>query len=810
LVRFIEGSVLEQSQHNRQDLLGRSVFDLYKNHPDVLAAFEVILRGDTLHRVVQWGEQFFEFWATPLLQSGRFVGSNVLAVDISQQHQSQENTKQMALEVSRRIEQLLDSLPILLISFDTTGTITLLEGQGVVHFGGESAAAQWIGQPVQALASQDPILGNLVESALEGAEFNVTFEFRGLQIEVFVRPITQNGKYLGSSAVVLDRSQSQVSQSLAQLEYAQAQFAEQQAFLGSVFETIDQGVTIVSQNGTFEYVSPVFARMLEYTPEEMIGRSLLEFVPQEAISILQNARQERNQGWRGLYRHPALRKDGSHRMLEVNSFPRHDAHGQLLGGSVALLRDVTLESEHAEEFSALKDQLEQEREFALAITNGLQLGLIVSDNHANYQYINPAFTALLGYPLEEVRTLTPFDLVFEEDHHLLQMALEQRRLGQASTYRYRLRHKHGHLLHVEAQASPRYNSAGQLIGTITILQDITEQLALEQAAHHARRALERENRNAIMVANAVSDGLLFVGSDNLIEYANPGAVKILGETHQKNLIGKRSRDWVYPDDLLHLRSYRQALEQGQSPSIRIRVQRQNGEVIPALVSVYPRLEQRKLIGAIIMLHDLRAELEREQQQAEQQAVLLESQARYRELFMQSQAVRERLELVDHIRNVATLSETVQDLVQTVVETLSQTLGVRLVSIYFLQNEDLVLQHQVGYSAVIERFALSAGGVMVRSVKKRHVELIKDARSEADFRYPMPSIRSELAVPILSGQKVLGVINLESEEVGAFDENHAHLLVQVAERIANKLEMTQKLEQYKELEAQYQQLRSQQV
>jgi phosphoserine phosphatase RsbU/P len=91
-----------------------------------------------------------------------------------------------------------------------------------------------------------------------------------------------------------------------------------------------------------------------------------------------------------------------------------------------------------------------------------------------------------------------------------------------------------------------------------------------------------------------------------------------------------------------------------------------------------------------------------------------------------------------------------------------------------------------------------------------VELIKDARSEADFRYPMPSIRSELAVPILSGQKVLGVINLESEEVGAFDENHAHLLVQVAERIANKLEMTQKLEQYKELEAQYQQLRSQQV
>jgi PAS domain S-box-containing protein len=805
LVRFAEGRVLLEQQRTRQDLLGRSVFELYKNHPEVISALEVALRGESLHRVVSWSGRFFELWASPLLQGGRFIGSNILAVDITEQHQHQEQTKQSAQVVVQRIEQLLDSLPVLLISFNQNGTITLLEGAGVVHFGGEAVAARWLGQPIQRLFAQDPIVSNLIEGALAGEEFNVAFEFRGLQIEVFVRPTLEDGVFVGSSAVVLDRSESHYA--TARTDQLRAEFLQQQTLLSSVFETIDQGVTIANKHSQIEYVSPVFARMLDYAPEEMLGREVLEFVHPEARQTLQNAQRERNEGWRGQYRHLALRKDGSSVLLEVSAFPRLDPQGEVIG-SIALLRDVTLESEHAEEFDALKHQLEQQREFALSIANSLRSGLVVTDHNAKYQFINPAFSELLGYTLLDLQSLTPFDLVYHEDHKLLEMALEQRRKGQNTTYRYRLVHKDGHLIHVEARATPRLGQQMEIVGTITIIEDITEQLLLEQAAHHARRALERESRNAVLVANAVSDGLLFIAADNLIEYANPAAVSILGAQHAKEVIGRRSREWVYGADLEALRANRQALEQGQSPSIRLRVQRPSGELIPVLLTAHPRLERQKLVGSIVVLNDLRPELEQEARQQEQQQVLLESQARYRELFMQAQAVRERLELVDHIRNVATLCETVRDLVQTVVETLAQTLGIKLVSIYFLQDETLVLQHQVGYNAVIERFALSDGGVMVRAVTKRHVELIPDAHKDADFRYPMPDVRSELAVPILSGQNVLGVINLESDMVAAFDQDHAHLLVQVAERIANKIEITQKLEQYQTLEQQYQALLSQ--
>lgn len=626
-----------------------------------------------------------------------------------------------------------------------------------------------------------------------------------MQVEVFVRPTLENGIFIGSNAVVLNLRDSVADAVVTQ--QLRAEFTQRSALTDTIFETIDQGVTVTNQHGELEYISPVFAQMLGYSPDEMLGKSMLFFIPKEEHLVLLNAKQERSEGWRGQYRHQAQRKDGSLITLEVNSFPRQSQNG--INGSIALVRDISLEIEHAQEFSNLKLESERELEFGISIAKGLKVGLVIFSVAGRFEYVNPAFIQLLGYTFEEIKDFSAFDLVYRDDHAIMKVALEEYARGETSRYRYRLLHKDGHIVHVEAQSAPRRATDGSLLGIITTLDNITEQIALEQAANLAKKAFERESRNAIMIANAVPDGLLFVSAENLIEYANPSAVGLLGAQHQKELIGQRSRDWVYAPDIKRLRSLRSVLERGVSPTIQVQAQHPNGNLIPVSVTVHPRLERQKIVGSIIVIKDLRPELEQQKQLQEQQRVLLESQTRYRDLFLQSQAARARLELVDHIRNVAMLCDTVDGLVKVVVETLSQTLGTKLVSIYFLEDQELVMQHQVGYSSVITHFALSNGGVMVRAVSKPQVELITDAHTEADFRYPMPSIRSELAVPILSGQRVLGVINLESEEVAAFGQDDAHLLVQVAERIANKLEITQKLEQYQKLEQQYQALLEQQ-
>src|SRR3984885_3458916 len=55
---------------------------------------------------------------------------------------------------------------------------------------------------------------------------------------------------------------------------------------------------------------------------------------------------------------------------------------------------------------------------------------------------------------------------------------------------------------------------------------------------------------------------------------------------------------------------------------------------------------------------------------------------------------------------------------------------------------------------------------------------------------VPSVRSELAVPLITKNRVIGVIDLEAREPGYFNEEHSRLLTLVASRRAAGIENAQ--------------------
>jgi GAF domain-containing protein len=57
--------------------------------------------------------------------------------------------------------------------------------------------------------------------------------------------------------------------------------------------------------------------------------------------------------------------------------------------------------------------------------------------------------------------------------------------------------------------------------------------------------------------------------------------------------------------------------------------------------------------------------------------------------------------------------------------------------------------------------------------------VNDVRSDNDHLPSHPQTRSELAVPIKLGERSLGVINVESLELGAFDKDDEHTLISLA-------------------------------
>lgn len=123
----------------------------------------------------------------------------------------------------------------------------------------------------------------------------------------------------------------------------------------------------------------------------------------------------------------------------------------------------------------------------------------------------------------------------------------------------------------------------------------------------------------------------------------------------------------------------------------------------------------------------------------------------------------------------------------VVEAIADTLRFPIASLYLLEGDELVMQHQVGYAAPYPRFKLN-DGVISRAARTGQAQILKDVRLDPDYIPAEDSVLSEIAVPIKIGETVAGVLNLESRQV--LDEHVAELVNTIAKPLALLIERTQ--------------------
>jgi PAS domain S-box-containing protein len=79
------------------------------------------------------------------------------------------------------------------------------------------------------------------------------------------------------------------------------------------------------------------------------------------------------------------------------------------------------------------------------------------------------------------------------------------------------------------------------------------------------------------------------------------------------------------------------------------------------------------------------------------------------------------------------------------------------------------------------------GVVGRTFRTNQTQLVKDIRTDPDYRGECPTMLSELAVPIRQGEHVLAVLNLESDKPATFGPEEVQLAKSIAEAIALSLE-----------------------
>ncbi len=105
-----------------------------------------------------------------------------------------------------------------------------------------------------------------------------------------------------------------------------------------------------------------------------------------------------------------------------------------------------------------------------------------------------------------------------------------------------------------------------------------------------------------------------------------------------------------------------------------------------------------------------------------------------------------------------------------------------------RTNDLRMRFQIGHSPEVERLKIRVGqGVVGRAAEHREPILVQDVQQEENYISANPDVRSELAVPLIVKNRVIGVIDLQSEQVGYFQPEHLRLLELTASRVAQAIE-----------------------
>ena len=105
-----------------------------------------------------------------------------------------------------------------------------------------------------------------------------------------------------------------------------------------------------------------------------------------------------------------------------------------------------------------------------------------------------------------------------------------------------------------------------------------------------------------------------------------------------------------------------------------------------------------------------------------------------------------------------------------------------VGIYVVQGGDLVLDAWSGPLATEHTRIPIGKGVCGFAAKAGRSEIVSDVGKDSRYLECFPSTRSEMVVPIFNGEKVVGEIDIDSDQLDAFSSLDSEFLEAVARKL----------------------------
>jgi len=148
-----------------------------------------------------------------------------------------------------------------------------------------------------------------------------------------------------------------------------------------------------------------------------------------------------------------------------------------------------------------------------------------------------------------------------------------------------------------------------------------------------------------------------------------------------------------------------------------------------------------------------------------------------ELFTESQEHLAQHRLIHRVTTVAASSSGIEDALSSAVQGLRVTLGDRVSILLFDPHRNILrVEASSGYDEDTLGLQIQIGqGITGWVAEKREPLLVNDVLNDPRYIAGNENVRSELSVPLTYREELIGVLNIESDELNAFDEHDQDIL-----------------------------------
>ncbi|BAY23828.1 PAS/PAC sensor hybrid histidine kinase [Calothrix sp. NIES-2100] len=359
-------------------------------------------------------------------------------------------------------------------------------------------------------------------------EFTTPFGIRFYQARL-VPELDSEGTPISVVVISRDITASREAQQQHSQLFA-AQETERQ--VTTILESITDAFVAFDSNWRYTYVNQAAAKILQKTPDEILGKHVwLEVFPELVGSI----------SYQEIHRAVAEQVPVSWEefgepvqcWIEVHAYPSAE-------GVAIYFRDITQRKQAQAEQERLLQELETERKRFEAVLRQMPAGVMIADAASGKLVLtNEQAKQILGYgyeqslELEEYELIVPFtalrgngEIYATNEYPLVRSLLR----GEAiANEEIELHHSDGSHIFITVNSAPIRNQQNQIVAAVTVFQDITARKQAEAKLRQQAEILTNQQRWLETVLDLMPTPMVFIEPETAkITFANRMANELAG------------------------------------------------------------------------------------------------------------------------------------------------------------------------------------------------------------------------------------------------------------------------------------------